>query len=202
MNKKFDEKRITSFILLLVFSINLFVMVEAIKVNKNEEAEEKITCELQEVVNVVPDDSSSETETLEQEKKEQEVVENKRWTDTEMCLLAKIAMAEAEGESLETKVLIILTVLNRVKSNNFPNTIEEVIFQNTNGVFQFSPVKPGGRWWTTEPNEECWKAVDIVSKLDYDFSNGALFFEACKNESWHSRNLEFICQRDNTRFYK
>lgn len=125
-------------------------------------------------------------------------------SEEDKYLLAKIAMAEAEGESLETKILVILVILNRVESNEvyFPDTIEEVIFQNRNDVYQFSPVMPGGRWWRVEPNEECWEAVEIVNSMKEDISKGALYFEACKGESWHSRNLEFICQSDNTRFYR
>lgn len=122
--------------------------------------------------------------------------------DHDKHLLAKLAMAEAEGESFETKVKILMVVLNRTEANGFPNTIEEVIFQKTKDTYQFSPVAPGGRWWTTEPNEECWEAVEFVNEMPDDVSGGALYFEACKGESWHSRNLTFICESDNTRFYK
>lgn len=130
-----------------------------------------------------------------------EIIYSKDWSSDDAYLLAKIAMAEAEGESLETKVLVILTVLNRVHTNGFPNSIEEVIFENRNGTYQFTPIS-NGRWKKIEPNEECWKALEVVYQLKYDISNGALFFEACKGDSWHSRNLELICQSDNTRFYK
>lgn len=123
-------------------------------------------------------------------------------SEEDKYLLAKIAMAEAEGESIETKIFVILTILNRVESSAFPNTIEEVIFQSDNGIYQFSPIMPGGRWWNIEPNEECWEAIKIVNEMEYDKSNGALYFESCTGESWHSKNLEFICQSDNMRFYK
>lgn len=127
---------------------------------------------------------------------------SRNFTKEDKYLLAKIAMAESEGESIETKINVIHTVLNRVKSNEFPDTIEEVIFQNSNGVYQFSPVIPGGRWWTTEPNKECFKAVDIVNKTKGDTTKGALYFESCIGESWHSRNLKLLCQTDDMRFYK
>lgn len=122
-------------------------------------------------------------------------------SDEDKYLLAKLAMAEAEGESLEAKVLVIWVVLNRVETKGFPNTIKGVIFQKLNGVYQFTPIGDG-RWDKVEPNIECWEAVNIVNTCEYDFSEGALYFEACSGESWHSRNLEFICQVDNTRFYK
>lgn len=113
-------------------------------------------------------------------------------------MLMKIAMAEAEGESTEGKALVMMVVLNRVWSDSFPGTIEEVIFQKN----QFSPVREGGRYYTTEPNEDCAKALDLV--LDgWDESQGALFFEAAGNDnSWHSRNLEFLFQYGGHKFYR
>lgn len=150
-----------------------------------EEVEEPIQ-EVTEVVNQYP-----------------EFTYSKDWSAEDSYLLAKIAMAEAEGESIQGKTLVIMSVLNRVWSDEFPDTIEEVILQEDNGVYQYSPVIPGGRWWTTEPNEDCWEAVRIVQEAVYDYSGGALYFEACKNEdNWHSRNLEFLYQVGNHRFYK
>ena len=133
-----------------------------------------------------------------------EVKFSRNLSEDDKYLLAKIAMAEAEGESLKTKIFVILTVLNRADSSNkcFPNTIKEVIFEENKGIYQFSPVMPGGRWWRVEPNEECWEAVNIVNGMKDDITFGALYFEACSGESWHSKNLEFLFKSDNTRFYK
>lgn len=112
-------------------------------------------------------------------------------------MLMKIAMAEAEGESVEGKALVILVVLNRVWSENFPDTIEEVIFQPR----QFSPVKEGGRYYTTEPDEDCYRALLMVM-YGWDESCGALYFESCDGGSWHSENLDFLYQVGNHKFYK
>lgn len=129
---------------------------------------------------------------------------SKDWNYEDSYLLAKIAMAEAEGENIQTKTLVILTVLNRVHSDGFPDTIYDVIFQYNpeSDVYQFSPVMPGGRWWTTEPNEDCWEAVKVVMEAQYDYSGGALFFESCDYDSWHSKNLNFLYQSGKMRFYK
>lgn len=127
---------------------------------------------------------------------------SKDWSDEDSYLLAKIAMAEAEGEDLKGKALVICTVLNRVNSTSFPDTIEEVIFANNGKIYQFSPVVPGGRWYTTEPNEDCYKAVEMVQN-GWDESNGALYFESCKNEdNWHNRNLTLLFKHGCHRFYK
>lgn len=112
-------------------------------------------------------------------------------------MLMKLAMAEAEGESIEGKALVMLVVLNRVWSDDFPGTIEAVIFQPK----QFSPVEEGGRYYTTEPNEECWEALELVMN-GWDESGGALYFESCEGGSWHSENLEYLFQEGNHKFYR
>ena len=123
---------------------------------------------------------------------------SKDWSAKESYLLARIAMAEAEGCNTQTKTLIIMCVLNRVWSDEFPDTIKEVIFQEN----QFSPID-NGRWDRVEPNEHCYEAVKIVMKAKYDYSGGATYFESCADEdNWHSRNLEFLYESEGIRFYK
>lgn len=46
-------------------------------------------------------------------------------------LIALVTMAEAEGECDEGKRLVIDTILNRVDSPYFPNTVSEVVYQPT-----------------------------------------------------------------------
>ena len=123
---------------------------------------------------------------------------SKDWSAKESYLLARIAMAEAEGCNTQTKTLIIMCVLNRVWSDEFPDTIEEVIFQEN----QFSPID-NGRWDRVEPNEDCYEAVKVVMEAKYDYSGGTTYFENCADEdNWHSRNLEFLYESEGIRFYK
>ena len=126
------------------------------------------------------------------------------WDAYESYLLAKIAMAEAEGESTEGKAMVIRTVLNRVWDDDFPGTIEDVIFEIKDGVFQFSSVMPGERYWNVEPDEDCYKALYMVMVDHWDESEGALYFEAVSNGegTWHSKNLEYIKTVGNHNFYK
>ena len=51
-------------------------------------------------------------------------------SEEDKYLLAKIVMAEAEGESLECKILVIFVILNRVESLEpyFPDTIKDVMY--------------------------------------------------------------------------
>lgn len=125
------------------------------------------------------------------------MIMSRDWGSDDGERLLKIAMAEAEGESVEGKALVMLVVLNRVWSSDFPETIEEVIFQPT----QFSTVEEGGRYYTTEPNEECYEALELVMS-GWDESCGALYFESCAGSSWHSENLEYLFQVGGHRFYR
>ena len=128
------------------------------------------------------------------------------WGAEDSYLLAKIAMAEAEGEGVEGKAMVIMVVLNRVWAEGFPDSLEDVIFDYSEekDIYQFSPVAPGGRWWTTEPDEECYEALRIIMVEKWDESEGALYFEATYNgeDTWHSENLEYIKTVGNHNFYK
>lgn len=59
------------------------------------------------------------------ETKEPEMI----FTESEIELIALVTMAEAEGESEYGKRLVIDTIINRVESEHFPNTVNEVIYQ-------------------------------------------------------------------------
>ncbi len=125
------------------------------------------------------------------------VVDKSRWTAEEAQMLVTLAMAEAEGEDTVGKALVILVVLNRVESDSFPDTIEGVIFQKD----QFSPVTPGHRYFTVEPNADCWAALEMVES-GWDESQGALYFERNTEKStWHSRNLVELFDHGKHIFY-
>lgn len=56
------------------------------------------------------------------------------YSEEDIYLIALVTLAEAEGEYEEGKRLVIDTILNRIDSEHFPNTVEEVIYQ----PYQFS----------------------------------------------------------------
>jgi len=140
---------------------------------------------------------------VEEESNDCELLQFPQLSDEDIYYLRKIATCEAGNQSVETMSLIMLTVLNRVKDDGFPNTIYEVIMECNNGKYQFSVVRPGGTWWYMEPNEESEEAFNMVWETLYDYSDGALYFESCEStNNWHSRNLEFLYQSGDVRFYK
>lgn len=115
-------------------------------------------------------------------------------------LLAKIVQCEAGNQGKDAKVAVATVILNRVLSQDFPNTVEEVIFEKQNGIYQFSPISDGN-WYVKEPTEEDFDAIDTLIYLRY--KTDALYFESCPNEdNWHSRNLEYLFIEDSIRFYR
>lgn len=110
-------------------------------------------------------------------------------------MLAKIAMAEAEGEDTQGKALVMAVVLNRMHSNKFPDTIYDVIHQKG----QFSPVEDG-RYYSSEPDEDCMAALDLIIN-GWNESRGALYFESDSNSTWHRRHLKFLFKHGKHMFY-
>lgn len=130
------------------------------------------------------------------ETKYQSIICSYDWDADESYLLCKIAMAEAGNQDTEGKALVMLVVLNRVWGDNeFPNTIEEVIYQPK----QFSPVLEG-KFESVEPDEDCWKALDLVES-GWDESQGALYFESRSDSTWHEDNLKFLFKHQDHYFY-
>ncbi|AEB75346.1 cell wall hydrolase [Clostridium botulinum] len=65
------------------------------------------------------------------------------YTQNDLDLLSRLVHAEAGGESYNTKVCVASVVINRVKSNKFPNSIKNVIYEVSDGHYQFTPVLNG-----------------------------------------------------------
>jgi N-acetylmuramoyl-L-alanine amidase len=58
-------------------------------------------------------------------------------------LMARLVRAEAVGEPYAGKVAVATVILNRVGSQEFPNSIREVVYQISNGHYAFTPVQNG-----------------------------------------------------------
>ena len=89
----------------------------------------------------------------------------------DMELIALITMAEAEGESERGKRLVVSTILNRMDSEYFPDSVEEVIYQPG----QFSSVW-NGRVDRCEVRPDIYQLVkeEVISRTD----NDVIFFHA------------------------
>ena len=116
--------------------------------------------------------------------------------DSDQRMMAKMAMAEAEGESIEGKALVIRVILNRVASEEFPNTVGEVLYQQG----QWESIT-NGRYSRVEPDEECWEAMEMVLN-GWDNSDGATYFTRSDSGAWHKANLQFLFEYKHHSFYK
>lgn len=93
-------------------------------------------------------------------------------------LLARIITAESDSESYTTQVAVGATILNRIDSPLFPNTIPGVVYQvDQTGRYQFEPVLNG---WINNPASESGKMAARDALNGWDPTNGALYFF----ESW------------------
>lgn len=118
------------------------------------------------IENMVSNDISKETT--------KEIVKSTYdFTEEEIALIAKLTIAEAGNQSDYGKRLVIDTVLNRMDSPYFPDTVEGVIFQK----YQFSPVWNGGIDKYV-PDEHI---IDLVKEEINDRTNSeVIFFTAGK----------------------
>ena len=117
-------------------------------------------------------------------------------TEEEKNMLLKLGMAErGNAECTECIALVMRTVLNRVEAGRFGKSIRSVIFAQD----QFTPVSDGS-YDKAEPNERCLEALDMII-YGWDESQGALYYEWCQGESWHSENLNLLFQHCDVRFY-
>ena len=119
------------------------------------------------------------------------------FTSEEEDLLLKLAMAErGETGCTECIALVMRTVLNRVEAPKFSSSIRGVIYAQD----QFTPVSDGSLE-AAVPNEACREALEQIRR-GWDESQGALYYEWCEGESWHSQNLTLLFQHCDTRFYQ
>ncbi len=109
--------------------------------------------------------------------------------------LLKIAMAErGHCGCTECIALVMCTILNRLDSGEFGSTLEFILSPE-----QFTPVEDGS-YYTARPNENCYDALDMVL-YGWDESQGALYYEWHKVETWHSRNLPLLFTHCDIKFY-
>ncbi len=91
------------------------------------------------------------------------------YTSTDVYLIAKAIYAEGRGEPYVGQVAIGAVILNRVRSNQFPNTVAGVIYQKG----AFTAVDDGQI--NLEPNETAYNAAEDAIN-GWDPSYGCLYY--------------------------
>ena len=101
------------------------------------------------------------------------------YTSTDLYLIAKAIYAEGRGEPYVGQVAIGAVILNRVKSNDFPNTVAGVIYQKG----AFTAVDDGQI--NLEPNDTAYNAAQDALN-GWDPSYGCLYYynPAVATSSW------------------
>lgn len=117
-----------------------------------------------------------------------------RYTPDEEILM-KIARAEAGIDGIDGMCMVMAVVLNRVKSPEFPDTIEGVVLENK----QFSTVDDG-TYQKASINNECKQALQKIKNEEYSWVD-ALYFENAQS-SWQQNNCEYLYTVGHHRFYR
>ena len=125
-------------------------------------------------------------------------------SDEDYDTLLRIVEAEAGSEDIKGRVLVANVIMNRVKSEDFPNTVTEVVWDNSDGVPQFSPTYDG-RINEVTVSDETREAVKQALK-GADYSEGALFFiqkSAAEehNVKWFEKDLKRLFKYGVHEFY-
>ena len=125
---------------------------------------------------------------------------SKFYREDEVYWLSKIISAESAGESLLGQIAVGDVILNRVKSNLFPNTIYSVIFDRKYGV-QFSPTLDGriyqnATYTATLAAKICLEGVSL--------SDDAMYFlnPRVAQSNWIVKNREYAYTIGNHDFYE
>lgn len=117
--------------ILLIIASSLCIAASPITTSENDDTTDK------EVIKVIKTDVVEEVsfspkeEVVVQEPTPEDIVceIDTDISNDDIGLIALVTMAEAEGECEEGKRLVIDTILNRVDSDSFPDTVYEVVYQ-------------------------------------------------------------------------
>ena len=110
-------------------------------------------------------------------------------------LLMMVASAEALNQGTEGMKKIMMVILNRVSSDQFPNTIQEVVYQPG----QFESVTSGSIYNAQITPEVRQALADVEKNLDYDSSIVA--FETSVNGRSLERYFDYLYSVQDHDFY-
>ena len=160
------RRRMQAGILLsLVLVLGLIIALRAGKERETLEPEIPLAAERQKLTYIapapaLPDTAAEETPEEPEEPPVEPEPENRyaelHFSDEDVYILACLVYHEARGESFEGQVAVVEVVLNRMLSDYFPDTVEEVVFQKYGDVWQFSPAP---YLYSAEPDKEQYLAV-------------------------------------------
>jgi hypothetical protein len=115
-------------------------------------------------------------------------------TEDERTLLQQTAIAEAGNQGVGGMAFVMQTIINRVESVDFPNSVQEVVYQD--GQFDVANQNLKNIKITNN-SRTALKYMDILQ------NRGQLYFEYNKySNTWQSNNLEYLFTHLDHDFYK
>ena len=122
------------------------------------------------------------------------------YTYEDILYLGKIAMLESGSNGIDMKIGICNTIINRVNSSLFPNSVKDVIFDTNYGV-QFPPAHTDRI--NNTPSTECIIAAKCALN-NVNIVGNSLYFISTKAapSSWAHKNRTYYTTIGNTNFYE
>lgn len=121
--------------------------------------------------------------------------------ENEFDLLCRVVEAEIGGGSFEQKINVATTIINRYNSDKFPSSWNEILLQNSNGVYQYSSISDG-RIYKIKVSDSTIHAIEYAWYFGSDNVKDATYFCADNEESrWH-KTLNKIYDDGLHSFYK
>jgi len=112
------------------------------------------------------------------------------YSDEDLYWLSRLIYAEAVGQPYNGMIAVGNVIMNRVRSNEYPSTVYDVMFDKKYGT-QFTPTENGSIYNT--PNDECIKAAKEVLE-GYSLNDKIIYFvnHDLSNSSWfYTRTFVF-----------
>ena len=122
------------------------------------------------------------------------VVQAGTYGENDLYWLSRAIYAESGNQPMKGRLAVGTVILNRVANSQFPNTVEEVVFQPG----QFSPVSNGTIY--RDPDEDSV----VAAKLCLDGVREAgdcLYFNVTSLRSWADQARTYYCTIGGHKFY-
>lgn len=145
------------------------------------------------------EDEKERDRKLEEERRRKQRLREKRREERQ--ILERIVEAEAGDQDIKGRILVVNVILNRVKSEKFPDSVKGVVFAHN----QFSPIQNGSYYRVTVSEKTKQAVKKAMSGVDY--SRGALYFmcrraSSPSNVSWFDRALTKVNEHGCHEFFR
>ena len=126
-------------------------------------------------------------------------------TQDEYDMMLRLVESEATNEPLQGKIGVANVLVNRLYSDDFPDSIEDIIYQKSKGKYQFSVI-PDGRFYDVDITDKTVEAVEKVLYEDKNVVGDSLFFmnrqgSSDKNIKWFDSKLNFVIEIGGHEFF-